>query len=79
MIFGNFNFKTPLLIKLSIPVDKEVISENSEIKIKNVGINKTRKAFLDCLLDMNANIDLTNLKIVRESFHHIQTCLDILC
>ena len=39
-----------------------LISENSEIKIKNVGINNTRKAFLDCLLDMNANIDLANIR-----------------
>ena len=39
-----------------------LISENSEIKIKNVGINDTRKAFLDCLLDMRANIDLTNIR-----------------
>ena len=39
-----------------------LISENSEIKIKNVGINKTRKAFLDSLLDMNARIDVTNIR-----------------
>ena len=39
-----------------------LISENSEIIIKNVGINETRKAFLDCLLDMRANIDLTNIR-----------------
>ena len=39
-----------------------LISENSEIKIKNVGINETRKAFLDCLLGMRAKIDLTNIR-----------------
>ena len=39
-----------------------LISENSEIIIKNVGINETRKAFLDCLLDMRANIDLINIR-----------------
>ena len=39
-----------------------LISENSEIIIKNVGINETRIAFLNCLLDMNAKIDLTNIR-----------------
>ena len=39
-----------------------LISTNSEIMIKNVGVNKTRKAFLDCLLDMNAKIDVTNIR-----------------
>ena len=39
-----------------------LISGNSEIKIKNVGINETRKAFLDCLLDMRANIDVINIR-----------------
>jgi 3-phosphoshikimate 1-carboxyvinyltransferase len=37
-----------------------LISKNSEVLIKNVGLNKTRSGLLEVLLQMNANIEIIN-------------------
>ena len=37
-----------------------LISKNSEVLIKNVGLNKTRSGLLEILLKMNANIEIIN-------------------
>jgi len=37
-----------------------LISKNSEVMIKNVGLNKTRSGLLEVLLKMNANIEIVN-------------------
>ena len=37
-----------------------LISKNSEVVIKNVGLNKTRSGLLEVLLKMNANIEIVN-------------------
>ena len=37
-----------------------LISKNSEVLIKNVGLNKTRSGLLEVLLKMNANIEIVN-------------------
>ncbi|MFL2735310.1 MAG: 3-phosphoshikimate 1-carboxyvinyltransferase [Gammaproteobacteria bacterium] len=37
-----------------------LISKNSEVLIKNVGLNKTRSGLLEVLLKMNANIEIIN-------------------
>ena len=37
-----------------------LISKNSEVMIKNVGLNKTRSGLLEVLLRMNANIEIVN-------------------
>ena len=37
-----------------------LISKNSEVLIKNVGLNKTRSGLLQVLLQMNANIEIVN-------------------
>ena len=37
-----------------------LISKNSEVMIKNVGLNKTRSGLLEVLLKMNANIEIIN-------------------
>jgi len=37
-----------------------LISKNSEVMIKNVGLNKTRSGLLEVLLQMNANIEIVN-------------------
>ena len=37
-----------------------LISKNSEVMIKNVGLNKTRSGLLKVLLKMNANIEIVN-------------------
>ena len=37
-----------------------LISKNSEVVIKNVGLNKTRSGLLEVLLKMNANIEIIN-------------------
>ena len=37
-----------------------LISKNSEVVIKNVGLNKTRSGLLQVLLKMNANIEIVN-------------------
>lgn len=39
-----------------------LITKNSHVIIKNVGINKTRTGFLDVLLKMGANINFLNIK-----------------
>ena len=39
-----------------------LISKNSEVMIKNVGLNKTRSGLLEVLLKMNANIEIVNKK-----------------
>jgi len=41
-----------------------LISENSEVMIKNVGLNKTRTGLLEILLKMNANIEIVNKRDV---------------
>lgn len=37
-----------------------LISKNSEVLIKNVGLNETRSGLLEVLLQMNANIEIVN-------------------
>ena len=37
-----------------------LISKNSEVMVKNVGLNKTRSGLLEVLLKMNANIEIVN-------------------
>lgn len=37
------------------------ITENSDITIKNVGVNSTRTGIIDALIDMGANISILNL------------------
>ena len=50
-----------------------LISKNSEVLIKNVGLNKTRSGLLQVLLQMNANIEIVNK---RQTFN--EDCGDII-
>ncbi len=50
-----------------------LISKNSKVLIKNVGLNKTRSGLLDILLKMNANIEITNERMTCN-----EECGDIL-
>ncbi len=42
-----------------------LISQNSKITIKNVGINETRTGILDALKNMNANIEIKNVRTLN--------------
>ena len=50
-----------------------LISKNSKVIIKNVGLNKTRSGLLDILLKMNADIEITNERMTCN-----EVCGDIL-
>jgi len=50
-----------------------LISKNSKVLIKNVGLNKTRSGLLDILLKMNADIEITNERMTCN-----EECGDIL-
>ncbi|MEG1312287.1 MAG: 3-phosphoshikimate 1-carboxyvinyltransferase [Romboutsia sp.] len=41
-----------------------LISENSEVLIKNVGLNETRTGIIDVVKDMNGNIEVLNQRLV---------------
>ena len=70
-IYGKKNLKP---INVSIPGDVSssaffaaltILNQNSKIKIKNVGLNKTRIGFYQLLKKRNAKINFTNIKKIN--------------
>ena len=45
-----------------------IISKDSQVKIKNVGLNPLRTGFIDILKMMGANIEITDLKEINGEF-----------
>ena len=62
--FGGFNYRIPGDISSSaFFIVLTLLSKNSEIKIKNININKSRTGIIEILQKMNAKIKLKNKKI----------------
>ena len=62
--FGGFNYRIPGDISSSaFFIVLTLLSKNSEIKIKNININKSRTGIIEILQKMNAKIQLKNKKI----------------
>ena len=62
--FGGFNYRIPGDISSSaFFIVLALLSKNSEIKIKNININKSRTGIIEILQKMNAKIKLKNKKI----------------
>ena len=62
--FGGFNYRIPGDISSSaFFIVLTLLSKNSEIKIKNININKSRTGIIEILKKMNAKIKLINKKI----------------
>ena len=62
--FGGFNYRIPGDISSSaFFIALTLLSKNSEIKIKNININKSRTGIIEILQKMNAKIKLKNKKI----------------
>jgi 3-phosphoshikimate 1-carboxyvinyltransferase len=62
--FSGFNYKIPGDISSSaFFIVLTLLSKNSEIKIKNININKSRTGIVEILKKMNAKIKLINKKI----------------
>ena len=62
--FSGFNYRIPGDISSSaFFIVLTLLSKNSEIKIKNININKSRTGIIDILKKMNAKIKLKNKKL----------------
>ena len=62
--FSGFNYRIPGDISSSaFFIVLTLLSKNSEIKIKNININKSRTGIIEILQKMNAKIQLKNKKI----------------
>jgi len=65
--FGGFNYRIPGDISSSaFFIVLTLLSKNSEIKIKNININKSRTGIIEILQKMNAKVKLKNKKIYNE-------------
>ena len=72
IIFNNPNFLNPKVIKVpgdfssaAFLIVATLITKNSKLSIKEVGLNFYRTGLLDILKKMNAKISITNKKIIN--------------